>query len=69
LNSPRGDVNSSDQVLERTNDFIRFLGVSATADDEIVEYTGKRLVIRWWKPCSTLEACQKLALDIREVCK
>jgi hypothetical protein len=34
-----------------------------------VEHTQKRIVMRWWNPCPTLEACNKLGLDTREVCK
>jgi hypothetical protein len=47
----------------------KYLGASVPKDGEIVERTEKRLVMRWWNPCPTLEACKKLGLDTREVCK
>ena len=46
-----------------------YLGVSAPADGEIVEQTDKKLVMRWWNHCPTLEACQRLGLDTREICQ
>ena len=46
-----------------------YLRVSVPEDGEIVEHTERRLVMRWWNPCPTLEACKKLGLDTREVCK
>ena len=46
-----------------------YLGVSAPADGEIVEQTDKKLVMRWWNHCPTLEACQALGLDTREICR
>ena len=47
----------------------RYLGVSAPNDGEIVERTRRRLVTRWWNACPTLEVCQKLGLDTREICR
>jgi hypothetical protein len=47
----------------------RYLGVRTPGDGEIVESTGERLVTRWWNHCPTLEACKKLGLDTREVCR
>lgn len=49
--------------------YVGYLRLSIPRDGEIVELTGKRLVMRWWNPCPTLEACKKLGLDTREVCK
>ena len=46
-----------------------YLGVSAPVDGEIIEQNERRLVMRWWNPCPTLAACQKLGLDTREVCR
>ena len=46
-----------------------YLGVSVPGDGEIVEQHARRLVMRWWNPCPTLAACQKLGLDTREVCR
>lgn len=47
----------------------KYLKVSVPQDGEIVEHTQRRLVMRWWNPCPTLEACKRLGLDTREVCK
>lgn len=46
-----------------------YLRLSIPKDGEIIEHTPKRMVMHWWNPCPTLEACQKLGLDTREVCK
>jgi hypothetical protein len=63
--------------LERTADPIgdayrifyeAYLGISAPEEGEIVEQTPTRLVTRWWNRCPTLDACQQLGLDTREVC-
>ena len=63
-------IDSSDPVMEGYQWFYEsYLGVSVPKDGEIVERTEKRMVMRWWNPCPTLEACQKLGLDTREVCK
>jgi hypothetical protein len=65
-------------VLERTADPIEdayrifyevYLGISAPNDGEIVERAPGRMVTRWWNQCPTLDVCQKLGLDTREVCK
>jgi tRNA(adenine34) deaminase len=34
----------------------------------ILARTAYKLVIRWWNPCSTLDACQRLGLNTREIC-
>jgi hypothetical protein len=63
--------------LERTGNPLRdgyhafyesYLGVSIPKDGGIVEQNETRLVMRWWNPCPTLAACQKLGLDTRTVC-
>lgn len=46
-----------------------YLRVSVPEEGEIVEHTQSRLVMRWWNPCPTLEACLKLGLDTRDVCR
>lgn len=46
-----------------------YLGISSPADGEIVERGPRQLVTRWWNRCPTLDACQKLDLDTRVVCK
>jgi hypothetical protein len=63
-------ARADDPLMEGYHWFYeRYLRVSMPADGEIIEQTGKRLVMRWWNPCPTLEACRKLGLDTREVCK
>jgi len=47
----------------------KYLRVSVPKDGEIVEHSGNRMVMRWWNPCPTLEACKKVGLDTREICK
>jgi hypothetical protein len=60
----------NDPVLDGYRWFYeKYLGLSVPKDGEIVEHTGERLVMRWWNPCPTLDACKKLGLDTREVCK
>jgi hypothetical protein len=46
-----------------------YLGLSTPEDGEIVEILEDKIVSRWWNPCPTLEACQKLGLDTRVICK
>jgi hypothetical protein len=46
-----------------------YLGVTAPGDGEIMEQTEKKIVMRWQNSCPTLEVCNKLGLDTREVCK
>jgi len=46
-----------------------YLGVSAPDDGEIVQRAPGRMVTRWWNQCPTLDVCQKLGLDTREVCQ
>jgi hypothetical protein len=46
-----------------------YLGLSIPGDGEIVKRTDQKIVTRWWNPCPTLDACQKLGLDTRMVCK
>jgi hypothetical protein len=64
--------------LERTDDPVLdgyrlfyevYLGVAAPADGQIVERTETKMVTRWWNHCPTLEACQALGLDTRQVCR
>lgn len=45
------------------------LRLSTPEDGEIVELSDDKIVSRWWNPCPTLEACKKLGLDTREICK
>jgi hypothetical protein len=47
----------------------KYLGLSVPEDGEIVLATEKRIVSRWWNPCPTLDACQKLGLDTCVICK
>lgn len=62
--------NENDPVMGGYRWFYeKYLGVSVPKDGEIVERTAKRLVMHWRNPCPTLEACKKLGLDTREICK
>ena len=61
---------SGDPLLDGYKAFYEcYLGLSIPGDGEIVEKTDRRLVMRWWNRCPTLEACQKLGLDTREICQ
>ena len=71
-------LNRNLGTLERTDDPVAdgyrifygaYLGVSTPEHGEIVEATDKKLVTRWRNHCPTLEACRKLGLDTREICK
>jgi len=46
-----------------------YLGLFVPEDGEIVELSEKRIISRWWNPCSTLDACQKFGFDTRVICK
>jgi hypothetical protein len=46
-----------------------YLGISAPDDGAIVERTPGRMVTRWWNRCPTLDVCQELGLDTREICR
>jgi hypothetical protein len=60
----------NDLVMEGYRWFYeKYLRVSVPEDGEIVEHTERRIVMRWRNPCPTLDACRKLGLDTREVCK
>lgn len=61
---------TADPLLEGYKWFYEnYLRVGVPRDGEIVEHTERRVVMRWRNPCPTLDACQKLGLDTREVCK
>lgn len=49
--------------------FERYLGLSMPRDGELVEASAERVVVRWWNQCPTLDACSKLGLDTRQVCR
>ena len=46
-----------------------YLGLSVPEDGEIVERTHHKMISRWWNPCPTLDVCEKLGLDTKEVCR
>jgi len=65
-----GEVKEDDAVMEGYRWFYeRYLKISIPKDGEIIERANNRLVMRWRNPCPTLEACRKLGLDTREICK
>jgi len=49
--------------------FEQYLGLSIPRDGELIEAAPGRMVMRWWNPCPTLDACVKLGLDTRQVCR
>ena len=62
-------ARADDPLMEGYHWFYeRYLRISVLADGEIIEQSEKRLVMRWRNHCPTLDACQKLGLDTREVC-
>jgi len=62
--------HSGDPLMDGLRMFYQdYLGLSIPQDGEIVEHTEKRLVMRWWNRCPTLEACLALGLNTREVCR
>jgi hypothetical protein len=46
-----------------------YLGLSIPEDGQIVEQSPLRIVSHWWNSCLTLDACRKLGLDTRDICK
>ena len=46
-----------------------YLHLTIPADGEVVERSDRKLVMRWWNPCPTLDACQRFNLDTRQVCR
>ncbi|MGE5221999.1 MAG: hypothetical protein ACM3PY_06155 [Omnitrophica WOR_2 bacterium] len=46
-----------------------YLGLSVHRDGDILVDTSGKMVTRWWNRCPTLDACQKLGLDTRVICK
>lgn len=65
-----GLEQTDDPVLDGYRLFYEvYLGVSAPQDGEIVEHTARKMVARWWNHCPTLEVCQKLGLDTRQICR
>lgn len=64
-------------VFERSGDpvfdgyrlfYETYLKVAVPQDGEIVAQTADKMVTRWWNSCPTLDACQQLGLDTREIC-
>ena len=63
-------ARSGDPLLDGYRLFYEgYLGISAPLDGEIILRTERRMVTRWWNPCPTLEACQSLGLDTRQICR
>jgi hypothetical protein len=46
-----------------------YLGLSRPSDGALVSESANRLVLRWWNPCSTLDACQHFGLDTCDICR
>jgi hypothetical protein len=49
--------------------FERYLGLSVPRDGELVESSETKITVRWHNRCPTLDACVKLGLDTRQVCR
>lgn len=47
----------------------RYLHARLPQDGEIIFTSPERMVARWWNECPTLDACVKLGLDTRQVCR
>ncbi len=71
-------LNKNLATLDKTDDpvfdgyrlfYEIYLGVSTPTEGEIVEKSRHKMVTRWWNHCPTLEVCEKLGLDTREICK
>ena len=70
LEANNGRVLEDDPIMGGYGWFYeKYLGISVPKAGEIVERTEKRMVMRWWNPCPTLQVCNKLGLDTREICK
>jgi hypothetical protein len=46
-----------------------YLHLAIPQDGEIVTSNPERITARWWNRCPTLDACLKLGLDTRVVCR
>ncbi len=61
---------TGDPLLDAYTSFYEiYLGISMPKDGEIVQRSEGRLITRWWNPCPVLDACIKLGLDTREICR
>ena len=66
-----GPTPSDDMAVQTGFDwfYVNYLHVHLPGDGEVVEATPDQIISRWWNPCPTLDACRKLGLDTREVCR
>jgi hypothetical protein len=71
-------LDRHEDALERTDSpvadgyklfYEEYLGLALPRDGELVEENAHCIRVRWRNRCPTLEACQKLGLDTREVCR
>ena len=63
-------VQSGDALCDGYRLFYEdYLGLSVPEGGEIVRRTEREIVMRWWNPCPTLEACVRLGLDTRVICR
>jgi len=71
LRANHGAIQNEDDPVNNgyTWFYEKYLGISVPKDGEIIERSQKRLVMRWRHSCPTLEACKKLGLDTREICR
>ncbi|HPI67417.1 MAG TPA: hypothetical protein PKZ16_02655 [bacterium] len=46
-----------------------YLGISFGKNGKIIKKTNKELITRCWNKCPVLEACNKLNLDTKKICR
>ncbi|MHC1781471.1 MAG: hypothetical protein AB9891_01690 [Anaerolineaceae bacterium] len=69
-NHPRYLSGGGDPVMQGYRMFYEhYLGLSLPRDGEVMESSEKKFTVRWRNRCPTLEACKKLGLDTRVVCR
>lgn len=67
----RGTVPSMQNAVRVGFDWFyhEYLHAHLPEEGEIVYAGPERIVARWWNRCPTLDACVKLGLDTRQVCR
>lgn len=71
LDKHLGELESTgDPVMDGYRFFYEvYLDISIPDDGEVISRTNNELVLRWWNPCPTLDACRESGLDTRQVCR
>jgi hypothetical protein len=69
-NNPRSFLAGNDPVMQGFRMFYEhYLGLSTPRDGEVVATGENKITVRWRNRCPTLDACAKLGLDTRVVCR